>query len=179
MKKIFIISLILITTVCSSAQLSRHRRPHRSPYGKTGYVVSINEFNFGAGMQSQEIPYSKYFFGATTLLGYRFNETLMAGAGTGLLIYNDGLLIPVSADIRVNFAEDVVIPYLSASGGILLNPSDLDGGLRTFINPTAGLLYPSRRNISISAGAGVFIQMKPNTDRISFVNLKGGITYKF
>ena len=130
-------------------------------------------------MQSQEIPYSKYFFGAKTLLGYRFNETFIAGAGTGMLLYNDGLLIPISADVRVNFTEDVVIPYLSFSGGILLNPSDLAGGIRTFINPFAGLIFPTRRKISINAGAGTFIQMAPNTNTVTFINLKGGITYKF
>jgi hypothetical protein len=179
MKKVLIISIILFTTLCSSAQLSRHRRPYRNPHTRTSYLVSINEFNFGAGMQSQEIPYSKYFVGATSLIGYRFNETITAGAGTGLLIYNDGLLIPVSADIRINLSGDVVIPYLSASGGILLNPSDFNEGIRTFINPSAGLAFPARRNISITAGAGAFIQMKPNTTTVTFVNLKGGITYKF
>ena len=179
MKRVFLISIILITTLCSSAQWVRQRKPYRNPYARKSYVISINELNFGAGMQSQEIPYSKYFFGATTLLGYRFNETFVAGAGTGLLFYNDGLLIPVSAGIRIHFAEDVVIPYISASGGILLNPSDLDGGIRTFINPFAGLIYPTRRKLSISAGAGMFIQMAPNTNKASFINLKGGITYKF
>ena len=103
----------------------------------------------------------------------------MAGAGTGLFVYNDGLLIPVLADLRVNLAGDVVIPYLSASGGILLNPSDLEGGKRTFINPFAGLIYPTRRKLSISAGAGMFIQMAPNTTTVTFINFKGGVTYKF
>ena len=179
MKKVFLISIILITTLCSSAQWVRQRKPYRNPYARRSYVISINELNFGAGMQSQEMPYSKYFLGATTLLGYRFNETFMAGAGTGLFVYNDGLFIPVLADIRINLAGDVVIPYLSASGGILLNPSDLEGGKRTFFNPFAGLIYPTRRKLSISAGAGMFIQMSPNITTVTFINLKGGITYKF
>ncbi len=179
MKKAFIISIILITTVCASAQLVKQRRPSRSPYRKTGYIVTLNEFTFGAGMASQETPYSKSFFGVTTLLGYQANKTVMVGAGTGLLFYNDGLLIPVYADIRVNLMQDIIIPYLSGSGGILLNPSDFDAGIRTFINPFAGLMYPFKRNYAVNVGVGAFIQMAPNTSRANFVNLKAGVTYKF
>jgi len=179
MKKAFIISLILITTVCSSAQLFKHRRPSRSTYGKRGYIVSINEVSFGAGMVSPEMPYSKSYFGLTTLLGYQANQTVMMGAGTGLFLYNDGFLIPVYADIRFNLMQDNIIPYLSGSAGILMNPSDLDSGIRTFINPSAGLIYPTRKKISINTSVGAFIQMTKNTSRATFVNLKAGIMYKF
>jgi len=179
MKKAFIISIILFTTVSSSAQLFKHRRPSRSPYGRQGYIEIINEITLGAGIVSHEAPYSKNYFGITTLLGYQANKTFMIGAGTGLLYYTDGLLIPVLADIRVNLMQDNIIPYLSGSGGILLNPSDLDSGIRTFINPSAGLLYPTRTNWSLNASVGAFIQMAHNTDRATFVNLKAGGSYKF
>ena len=180
MKKVFIISIILITTVCASAQLVKQRRPSRSPYRKTGYIITLNEFTFGAGMASQETPYSKSFFGVTTLLGYQANKTVMVGAATGLLYYyNDGLLIPVYADIRVNLMQDIIVPYLSGSGGILLNPSDLDSGIRTFINPAAGLMYSFKRNFSVNVSVGAFVQMASNTSSANFVNLKAGVTYKF
>ena len=70
-------------------------------------------------------------------------------------------------------------PYLSGSGGMLLNPSDFNAGTRMFINPAAGVMYSISRNMAANLSAGLVIQMAPNISRASFVNSKLGVTYKF
>ena len=178
MKRIFIISIILFTTLASSGQLVRPNRPAKILDGSKGYIT-INEFTAGYGLYGHTTPYSKSYFGFTTLHAYQANETFLVGAGTGLLFYNDGLLIPLYIDLRVRLTQRYLDPYLSGSGGMLLNPSDFNAGTRMFINPAAGIMYSISRNLAANFSAGLLIQMAPNISRASFVNSKLGVTYKF
>ncbi|MEA1887138.1 MAG: hypothetical protein U9N72_08020 [Bacteroidota bacterium] len=178
MKKIILISIVLFTTLSSFGQLVRPNRPFITLDEGRGYIT-VNEFTAGYGLAGQTTPYSKHYFGFTTMHGYQANETFMIGAGTGLLFYNDGLLIPLYIDMRVRMPQGLLIPYISGAGGMLLNPSDFDAGTRMFINPAAGILYPITRHLAADISAGFLMQMAPNIGRASFVNAKIGITYKF
>ncbi|MFO7852387.1 MAG: hypothetical protein ACQERS_03875 [Bacteroidota bacterium] len=178
MKKIILISIVLFTTLTSFGQLIRPNRPYLTFNAEPGYVT-VNEFTAGYGLAGQTVPYSKHYFGFTTVHGYQANETFMIGGGTGLLFYNDGLLIPLYIDMRVRVNQGLLVPYLSGAGGLLLNPSDFDAGTRMFINPAAGILYPITRKLAADISAGFLMQMAPNIGRASFVNAKIGVTYKF
>ena len=177
MKKILLVTIILSITLVSFGQLVRPNRPVISLDGSPGYIT-INEFTLGFGLAGQTTPYSKHYVGFTTLHAYQVNEGFLVGAGTGLLFYDDGLLIPLYIDLRIRLTQGYLDPYLSGSGGMLLNPSDFNAGTRMFINPAAGMMYSISRNMAANFSAGLLIQMAP-INRASFVNSKLGITYKF
>jgi len=40
-------------------------------------IISINEIQFGIGLGATEVPYSKSFFGFTTIIGYQVNKNLV------------------------------------------------------------------------------------------------------
>lgn len=178
MKRILLISIILFTTLASFGQLVRPNRPGLKLDGSKGYIT-INEFAGGYGLSGQTVPYSKHYFGFTTLHAYQANETFLVGAGTGILFYNDGILIPLYIDLRIRLIQNFLFPYLSGSAGMLLNPSDFDPGSRLFINPAAGVMYTVHRNLALNANAGLKIQMAANDGRASFLSSKFGVTYKF
>ena len=177
MKKIMIISLVLFSTLGASGQLVRPNRPVAVLNGRSGYVT-VNEVTAGIGLSGTSTPFSTSYFGFTTMHGYQANETFLLGAGTGLLFYDDGLLIPLYADLRVRLTQSWMSPYLAGAAGLLLNPSDIDSGTRMYLNPAVGLLYSLSRNMALNFSAGIHIQMAPNINRSSFLNTKFGLTYK-
>jgi len=179
MKRLIIIPIFIFVAAGVSGQLVRPNRPLVILDGKSGYIT-VNEFVAGTGLAGLSTPFSKGYFGFTTMHGFQANETFMVGAGTGVFYYyGDGLLIPLYADIRIRLSQSFLAPCLSGAAGMLLNPENFDAGTRMFINPAAGLLYSSSRKLAINFSAGLHIQMAPNISRASFLNIKGGFTYKF
>jgi len=179
MKKAFFISIILLfITAFASGQLRMPNRPFTTLNSEKGYIT-INEFTFGAGWADDDVPFSQGYFGFTTLHAYHANETVIVGGATGMLFYDDGLLIPLYADMRVNLKIDVLVPYLSASGGVLFDASNSGTGTKIFINPAIGIMAPLSRSFAVNISGGYQLQMAPNTNIASYVNGKAGITYKF
>jgi len=178
MKKAFIITLILFITVYVSGQLIMPNRPFTTLNSDKGYIT-INEFTFGAGWADDDTPYSQGYLGFTTLHAYNVNEKILVGGATGLFYYSDGILIPLYGDFRFNLKINIMVPYLSASAGLLLNPSDFSSGTKIFISPAIGVMAPLSRSMAVNISGGYQIQMAPNSSSASFVNGKAGITYKF
>ena len=139
--------------------------------------ISINELTTGIGLGNTDVPFSKRFFGFTTVNGYQINKSFAAALGTGLSFYNDGLLVPLFIDFRYRFNIDLFTPYVFADGGFLLNFSDFKG-TTLFINPGIGVRYSISRNLAANLGSGLLLQ-SGETGRNSFINLKTGVTYKF
>lgn len=173
--------LVIILASLSSAAFSQLIRPNRPSLilDPTPGFITINEINAGFGLSGTTTPYSKSFFGVTSINGFQANEYFMAGAGTGLLFFNDGLMIPLFVDLRIRIDIDDITPFLSGAGGLLLNPTNLDSGTRMFINPSAGARLTLNRNLGITASAGLWMQMGSNIGRASFINIRTGIVYKF
>ena len=169
--------LVLFGTVAYS-QIQRGNRPGLRLDPSPGFIT-LNELNAGFGLSGTSTPYSGHFFGFTTVNGYQVNDIFMVGGGTGLLFYNDGLLIPLFIDVRARISTDKIAPYLEGAGGLLLNPSELDKGTRMYINPAAGVRFTMSRSLGITASAGLLMQMGSGIGRASFVTLKAGMVYKF
>ena len=178
MKRLVVMVFVGMIAVTASAQLARGNRPFSTLNSTEGYIT-INEFNYGYGLGGHTTPYSTRFFGFTSVHGYQVNANFMLGGGTGLLFYQDGLMIPLFADFRLRFPITEFAPYISASGGMLLCPADFNAGTRMFINPAAGVRYSMSRNLGITMSGGLWIQMGANISRASFVNAKLGVVYKF
>lgn len=167
------LSVILLTVSVISAQdVVAPNKPYVSINGTPGYVT-INELTGGIGMGDVSVPYSKSFFGFTTIHGYQINESFLVGGGTGVSFYNGGTFIPLFADVRYHFLINTFTPYLFGDGGVLFNTA---GGTKLFINGGAGVRYTINNTIGINFGTGLWIQYGDSRD--AFINFKIGVTYK-
>lgn len=176
-RKLSIIILIISTvTVISAQDMVDPNRPGTLLNNNPGFIT-INELHFGIGLGTTNVPYSKSFFGFTTINGYQINKNFVAAAGTGLSFYNGGMLVPLFLDFRFRFNISQITPYLFGDGGFLLNPSDLNS-TKLFINPGLGIRYSFSKNLAANLGGGFLIQTGGGT-RDTFINIKMGVTYKF
>jgi hypothetical protein len=172
----FIYILFLATTLASAQYKVVPNMPFSTLNSNPGFVT-INELNYGLGLKGTTAPFSKYFFGFTSVNGYQVNRNFIFAAGTGLYFYESGLLVPLFLDIRFSFYINRLTPYLFGDGGLLINISDLNS-TKLFINPGIGARYTFTRNIAVNLGAGIQSQVD-GTARESFLNLKLGMVYKF
>ena len=140
--------------------------------------ITINELHAGIGLGITEVPYSKYFFGFTTINGYQINKNFVAAAGTGLSFYNGGMLLPLFLDFRFRFNISQFTPYLFADGGFLLKLSSLNE-TKLFINPGLGIRYAVSDKLAVNLGGGFLVQMGSEGLRDTFITFKTGVTYKF
>ncbi|MDO9580283.1 MAG: hypothetical protein Q7J06_06905 [Bacteroidales bacterium] len=174
-RSLAILTVILLTMFTVSAQDKvALNKPIVSLSGTKGYIT-INELTAGIGLGDVSVPYSKSFFGFTTIHGYQINESFVVGGGTGVSFYNGGTFIPVFADVRYRFLIKIntFTPYLFGDGGFLINTT---GGMKMFINGGAGVRYTINNQIGINFGTGLWIQYGDTRD--SFVNFKLGVTFK-
>ena len=139
--------------------------------------ITINELTVGIGLGETGVPYSKSFFGITTINGYQTDFNLIAAVGTGLSFYNGGMLVPLFLDFRYGFNIDHFNPYIFVDGGLLFNFSDFKEGTKLFINPGIGIRYYVSRKMAVTLGGGLLVQYRPARD--AFVNIKAGVSYKF
>jgi hypothetical protein len=174
---IFSIVIVFCTTFIVSAQYKVVPNMPFSTLNSTPGFITINEVTYGLGLSGITAPFSKHFFGFTTVDGYQVNKNFIFAAGTGLCFYENGMLIPLFLDFRFAFYINRLTPYLFGDGGLLLNPSNFNNS-KLFINPGLGARYTLSRDIGLDLGAGVLSQVD-GTVRESFLNLKLGVVYKF
>ena len=115
MKSPILISLLLLAVITVSAQ------PYKRPATlnpNSGYS-NVNELagGFGLGITSED--YARHFAGFTTTHGYQLNlfglnvkSNLFGGLGTGILVYNGGILFPLSGDFRSPELDETYAFYL-------------------------------------------------------------------
>ena len=170
--------LIALVSFISSAQVKVSQNNPSAQFNPDGGFITINELTAGVGLGVTNVPYSKSYFGFTTINGYQINKSFVAAAGTGVLAYNGGVLIPLFLDFRYRFNTEPFTPFLWADGGFLLNFKDVVNETKQFINPGVGIKYTFSRNFAANLGAGFLLQSGAG-NRDSFINFKGGVTYKF
>jgi hypothetical protein len=178
--KILIVLLIFIT--CSTVSGQGRRRPMTINPG-SGYG-NINEIAGGYGLSGTTLPNSTYYYGFLTTHGYQLNiyglnvnRNLFGGLGTGALIYEKGLHIPLSADLRFTWNTGKISPFLSGDGGFLFNLNDLNKNTMMFIDGGGGIQIRITGNFSAIVGTGMRVQMGLGGRR-SFINAKIGIGFK-
>lgn len=171
-----ILLLILIFLLCSSYSSAQNRVSPNKPIqllsSAPGYIT-INELTGGPGLGIVSAPYSKYFFGFTTLHGYQIDKSFVVAAGTGFSGYNGGSMIPLFLDFRYRFLVSTFTPYITGDGGVLFK---LAGGTKLFINPAVGVRYTINRQIGINFSTGLFVQSGEGV-RDSYINFKLGVTF--
>ena len=174
---IFLVIMIICSGITVSAQ-------NKDSFNQQDYVeqtgsgfITINELTVGIGIGETGVPYSKSFFGITTVNGYQTDYNFIAAVGTGLSFYNGGMLVPLFLDFRYGFNIDQFNPYIFVDGGLLFNFSDFKEGTKLFINPGIGVRYYVSQKMAVTLGGGLLVQYRPSRD--SFINIKAGVSYKF
>ncbi len=175
-----LIFLIIIFVGLATAAQGQYRVIPNMPYtvlnSNPGFVT-INEVTGGFGLNTNSTPYSKHFFGFTTVNGYQVNKDFFAGAGTGLSFYDGGLLVPLFLDFRFALRVRRLTPYIFADGGLLLQVSNFNQ-TKLFINPGVGARYTLGRSFAANVGVGILSQVD-GINRASFGVVKLGGTYVF
>jgi hypothetical protein len=171
-----VIFFICLASTARGQYKVRPNKPFSTLNTNPGFVT-INEITYGIGLHGKSRPYSKYFWGLTSVNGYQVNSNFFAGAGLGLTFYDGGLLVPLFLDFRLAFHFYQFSPYIFGDGGLLLNFADLNT-TKLFINPGVGVRYSLSRKLAVNAGAGLLSQVDGDY-RASFINLKVGAVYVF
>ncbi|MCE5346083.1 MAG: hypothetical protein LLG13_07330 [Bacteroidales bacterium] len=175
-RSLTLLAVIFLSVSFVSAQNKfTANRPEINLSSEPGYIT-INEFTAGFGLKDTSVPYSKSFFGFTTIHGYQIDKSFVVAGGTGVHFYNNGTLVPLFIDVRYRIIIDKFTPYAFGDGGLLLDFS-AKKDTRLFINPGIGVRYTINRNFAVNLGTGLFSQFGDLRD--SFINLKTGVTYKF
>jgi len=145
----------------------------RLNYDRVPGFISITELTGGTGISLTDAPYSRYYFGITSVAGYQFTRNITVGGGTGLHFHNDGTFLPLFLDARFSLNASNFVPFFAAAGGVDINLSDLDSRAWIFINPSIGIRWVAadRRSVSFSAGLKT---MSGKVNRNSFINFRLG-----
>ena len=138
--------------------------------------ISITELTGAPGLGITDEPYSKYYYGITTMAGYQFTRNIKAGIGVGVQIHNEGTLFPVYIDARYSFSAQKIVPFLAAAGGVALNLEEVEQSY-LFINPSAGVKWVAANRTGISFSTGLMM-MSATGGRNSFINFKLGLELK-
>jgi len=176
--KLTILLLALsVSTVLAQTTDRIARTPKVNYDWQPGFVISAELTGaYGLGQIADEL--SRYYYGITATAGYQFSRNIKAGIGTGVHVHNDGTLLPVYIDFRMNLNSQQLVPYISGAGGIMLHMADLDNESRVFINPLIGLRYVVANRTAINFATGLMVTTGGPSERKSFINFKLGIEIK-
>lgn len=156
--------------------IAEANKPRPVPVKESGYV-NITELTGGFGLANTSVDYSRSLIGITNVFGYDITRNLLIGGGTGVNIYNGGVMIPLYGDIRYTFGRGKLLPYVGGDAGLLVTVEDI-GSSGLFVNPMVGLNKKLNNKFSLHAGMGLLIQEAPSGMRNSFVNIKGGVDFR-
>jgi hypothetical protein len=174
------LSILLLLVGITGAHAQPDNRIARTPavnYDWQAGYVNITEIVGGPGMSATEYPYSRYYFGITTVNGYQFTRNIKAGVGLGIHIHNEATLFPAYIDARYSFSAQQWVPFIAASGGLALNFKDLENRTWIFLSPSAGIRYVAANRTAVTFSAGL-MSMAGEGTRHSFISLKAGIEFK-
>lgn len=171
----FLLLIVFIGTAAGQPGNRIAKTPKLNYDWRPGFI-SITELTGAIGLSETSVPYSDYYYGITTMAGYQFTRNIKAGAGLGVQTYKEGVLFPLFIDARYSFSAQQVVPFISASGGLLLKPGEIVDTW-VYINPSVGVRYVAGKKFGISFSAGV-ITSSGESNRNSFVNFKLGFEFK-
>jgi hypothetical protein len=144
-------------------------------YENTSGYFNCTEFNGAYGLAKVDIPYSRYYYGLTTVNGYAVNRHLYAGLGLGLINYHSGLTAPLFLDFRYHFSKSGFSPYIYTDCGVIFRFKESNQNPILFFNPGIGFFKGFSDRFGLNLGAGILMQR--DEMKSSFVNLKLGFVF--
>ena len=140
--------------------------------------VNISEITGALGIEDSITGNARQYFGLTNVFGYQINRNFFGGIGTGCLLFEKTILIPVYLEYKYITYLRGFSPFLYADGGGLINPADFLNESKIFINPGAGISRTISPRIEVAFSAGYMLQSRSSLSRISYINFKLGVTYR-
>lgn len=179
MKNLISFLTLVFLTISLNGQGLTRPVPKSSVLNPFSGYVNITEFGSGLGLSVTSVPYSKYYFGLTTVNGYQANENLLVGIGLGFHFYNKGYLLPLYASGRLTYpiSGSRLSPYANLDGGLLINFGNSGNENRVFLNPVVGTRYTINPALAFDMGVGILAQKLHEKKRDTFLNLKMGIVF--
>ena len=174
-----LLALLLLTPVSFTITMAQDRvaRTPALNYDWRPGFVSMTDLTGALGLASTSSDMSAYYYGITTSAGYQFTRNLKAAAGAGVHIHDTGVLFPLFADFRLSMNAQQVVPFISGTGGIMLDFDNLQA-TRVFINPALGLRVVAASRRAVTLGTGLMITTGGMHQRKSFVNFRLGVELK-
>ena len=167
--------------MCFLLTFSQYSKTNESPsfrYVASPGFINISEINGAIGIEDSISGNAKYYFGLTNVFGYQINRNFSGGIGTGCLLYENTFLIPVYLEYKYSAYLKGITPFLYADGGGLIDPTDLYGESKIFINPGAGLSRNLSPKLEAAVSVGYVVQSRSSLSRISYINFKLGVIYR-
>lgn len=92
----------------------------------------------------------------TTSHGYQLNPYFFFGAGTGVSYFTDSksALIPVFADLRGNFTNGQIVPFIGLRIGYAIDVTSDYGGNGFYCNPFVGVKYMLGKQSAVNFSLG-------------------------
>ena len=115
---------------------------------EAGFAFGIGEF----GMNRFKLDF---------INAYQINPYFSLGLGIGARNYYDlnaPVLVPIFADFRANFIDNLTSPYLSLGVGYSFDATNSFESMGFYLNPTLGVTIMIHRNHSINVGVGYEMQ---------------------
>ena len=108
------------------------------------------------------------------IIGYQANPYFSFGLGMGLRFYafsTEEVVFPLFANIKVNFADTKISPYISLGAGYSVNK-----GYGFLFNPNVGLSFKISDKNTINVGIGYEIQKRTSSgpDDVMIIYYPGG-----
>jgi len=122
---------------------------------KRGYYGLV-EYGFGFTFGNDDAPFTTKI---NFISGYRVCPWFAVGAGVGFRLYvEDGIYFPVYADLRVNFVNKNISPFIAIDGGYswrTKNEYEIGG---IMISPTFGVCVKLKNNYALNVGLNYELQ---------------------
>jgi hypothetical protein len=139
---------------------------------------ALTEFNSALGLSKINDPISNYYVGISEVVGYRIEENLWTGVGSGILMYNGGKLLPIYLDTKYYLGDNELSSFFTLNIGSLIRISGVESTPRLFINPGYGLKFKLSQNMALITSMGILSQWEFNIKRRdSFINFKLGVAF--
>ena len=194
-----LVALELLPAGEASAQLALTKRKEIEQYqqrrprgyiprwrGKTSGFYNLTELTIGFGLQGySQLAYRPHntkvaCASISTMVGFWFTPSFTAGLGIGLMTYNYTNTVPAFLEAGYYFNEfglSILRPFIKVDGGILYRLNGNIAQVRTFANPTAGLLIPVKNHLKLSVAAGYMTQWQSKSQAENFVTARVGLIF--
>jgi hypothetical protein len=176
LQRTILILLFLASTKLVFSLNSKNPPPLHKKFNETGFKYSgftnITEVGLGYGQYREKENGIELMAELRTINGYQFNYNFTLGAGLGVMLFDNGILLPITLDARFASGEGRNTAVFGIAGGYALKNTYL-------LQPSIGWRHYVSENTAtvLSLGYKMLMQeTEPNIRRITgeqfaFLNL--------
>lgn len=156
---IVVVFLLVATTTLTRAQNISTAAPPTSVSRFTDIIEgNAGLINVNTGYNTD---YNSYSFGLRNVIDYNFNKHLAAGIGVGLDFRNSLTTLPITGNLRWNFTQHKVAPFLNLYMGLGFNLFG-DAGNEHIAGLNAGIVLHNNNKLSLEFAVGIEFKQQIN-----------------